>query len=244
MVLLPTVLMLPIAFCPQTQQPDKVTRLTWAPDFALATWVWPFVFLNMIPAFSICFLWDPCLGISIPILVNWPSDSYSLKICPGNLNSRLDLNPNESSLRGSKGPLPLAIWLHNGKHFHPHHEPWLPFTIESNLTDARRATFSHVIDCSDCESHQINVICSSDKRHQFFLCSLSLETMRGPSLIRASCFSIYISSKGGNSLGVTLTVLFTIQQHKLLFTASTHHYEPLTHNCIILILYNDLLAVF
>lgn len=146
----------------------------------MATWVRIFAFLHMFPALSICSLWDPYLGISSPSSVNWPSDSYSWKICPEILTLEWTLTLMNQVLEGKEGPpSPDTFGLHNGKHFHSYHGHDLP--LKSNLIDAWRATFSYVIDCCDGDSHQINVISSSDKKALLYLCSLSLETMRGHS---------------------------------------------------------------
>lgn len=144
-----------------------MTWLTWAPDFAMATWVWPL-------PFSTCFLLSASAAFEILILV-FPSLAQStdpLTLTAWRLVLEIlaldcTLTPMNQAWVEKKAPFPWRFWLHNGKYFHSYRGPQPPFTVESNLIDAWRATFSHVIDCCDGEAHQINVISSSDKR----LCS-------------------------------------------------------------------------
>lgn len=212
----------------------------------MATWGWPFVFLNVFSAFSICLLWDPCLGISIPSLVNWPFDSYSSKICLGNLNPGLDLDRvNQAIVVKHKEIKAHFLWqFWNGKHFHAHHEPQLPFTTERNPL-----------------IHAGN----------FLLCDWVLwlrtitRSMSSPLLIKGIAlpllFIAWDNARLASNQNILLLYLHFSQREtylrsdpdsvtqnsttcQLLFMASVHHNKPVTNNCLILILYNDLLTVF
>lgn len=86
----------------------------------MATWV--LTFFNMLPAFSICSLWDLCFVFSIPNLVNSTLTPTACRFFLEILTLDWTLTPRVSSVSGHKGPLPWHFRLHNGKHFYSRYE--------------------------------------------------------------------------------------------------------------------------
>lgn len=196
----------------------------------------------MFPAFSICSLWDSCLGISIPSLGNWPSDFYSLKIGPGNLHPGLD--PSESSFSGNKGPLPGTFdSIRASISSHTMNRGYLlPLKVISLMHEGQISpTWLTVVTENLTRSMSSPLLI---KGIALPLLSLSLETMWGPSKQNSLLHYLHFYQLWTFFMSDNVSVIHNSRTHKLLFTASTPHYKPVTHNCIILILYNDRRAVF
>lgn len=140
--------------------------LPWQPE------VRPFAFLHMFPALSICSL-RSLSCISSPSSVNWPSDSYSWKICPGNLNLKWTLTPMNQVLEGKRrSPFPdtfdcitASISTHTMATIY--HWKVISLMHEGQLSPMWLIAVMEILT-------QINVISSSDKKALLYLCSLSL----------------------------------------------------------------------